>query len=191
VFHPLLAEALVKFQSETMMSIFPAAGPVKTIIVGKETPAKKESAERVQDDMNYQLTEVMTEYRPEHEEGKLTSIRSENLATGSGMNAPHSAPTCSCSPLRTRRGRRCGCATFVYFNERRGQPQMVTETWSMPPMRFALKDDHFAVVKQDFDVKAIYMLSSHSGDVLLVLSAGDADQISEKVLAHFKEVENG
>ena len=67
VFHPLLAEALVKFQSETMMSIFPAAGPVKTIIVGKETPAKKESAERVQDDMNYQLTEEMPEYRPETE----------------------------------------------------------------------------------------------------------------------------
>ena len=67
VYHPLLAEALVKFQSETMMSIFPAAGPVKTVIVGKETPAKKESAERVQDDMNYQLTEKMPEYRPETE----------------------------------------------------------------------------------------------------------------------------
>ena len=67
VYHPLLAEALVKFQSETMMSIFPAAGPVKTLIIGKETPAKKESAERVQDDMNYQLTEEMPEYRPETE----------------------------------------------------------------------------------------------------------------------------
>ena len=67
VYHPLLAEALVKFQAETMMSIFPAAGPVKTIIVGKETPAKKASAERVQDDMNYQLTEEMPEYRPEME----------------------------------------------------------------------------------------------------------------------------
>jgi hypothetical protein len=67
VYHPLLAEALVKFQAETMMSIFPASGPVKTLIVGKETPAKKESAERVQDDMNYQLTEEMPEYRPEME----------------------------------------------------------------------------------------------------------------------------
>jgi len=67
VYHPLLAEAIVKFQSETMMSIFPAQGPVKTHIVGKETPAKKESAERVQEDMNYELTEVMTEYRPETE----------------------------------------------------------------------------------------------------------------------------
>jgi len=67
VYHPLLAEALVKFQSETMMSIFPAKGPVKTIIVGKETPEKKESAERVEDDMNYQLTEEMPEYRPETE----------------------------------------------------------------------------------------------------------------------------
>jgi hypothetical protein len=67
VYHPILAEAVVKFQAETMMSIFPAAGPVKTIIVGKETPAKKQSAERVQDDMNLQLTEKMPEYRPETE----------------------------------------------------------------------------------------------------------------------------
>jgi hypothetical protein len=67
VYHPLLSEALVKFQAETMMSMFPAAGPVKTQIVGKETVEKKEAAQRVQDDMNYQLTDVMKEYRPEHE----------------------------------------------------------------------------------------------------------------------------
>ena len=67
VYHPILSEALVKFQSETMMSTFPAAGPVKTQIIGKETPEKKEAAERVKDDMNYQLTDVMQEYRPEHE----------------------------------------------------------------------------------------------------------------------------
>jgi hypothetical protein len=67
VYHPLLAEALVKFQSETMMATFPAAGPVKTEIVGKESPEKKAAALRVQDDMNYQLTDVMTEYRTEHE----------------------------------------------------------------------------------------------------------------------------
>lgn len=67
VYHPLLSEALVKFQAETMMSTFPAAGPVKTQIIGKETPEKKASAERVQEDMNFQLTDVMTEYRPEHE----------------------------------------------------------------------------------------------------------------------------
>jgi len=67
VYHPLLSEALVKFQAETMMSMFPAAGPVKTQIIGKETQAKKEAAIRVQDDMNYQLTDVMKEYRPEHE----------------------------------------------------------------------------------------------------------------------------
>ena len=67
VYHPLLSEALVKFQAETMMSTFPAAGPVKTQIIGKETPEKKASAVRVQDDMNYQLTDVMTEFRPEHE----------------------------------------------------------------------------------------------------------------------------
>lgn len=67
VYHPLLSEAVVKFQSETMMSTFPAAGPVKTQIIGKETSEKKNAAERVQADMNYQLMEVMTEYRPEHE----------------------------------------------------------------------------------------------------------------------------
>jgi hypothetical protein len=67
VYHPILAEALVKFQSETMMATFPASGPVKTKIVGRETAAKKESAMRVQEDMNYQLTDVMKEYRPEHE----------------------------------------------------------------------------------------------------------------------------
>ena len=67
VYHPLLTEAVVKFQAETMMETFPAAGPVKTKIIGKETPEKKDAAERVQEDMNYQLTDVMKEYRPEHE----------------------------------------------------------------------------------------------------------------------------
>jgi len=67
VYHPLLAEALVKFQAETMMSTFPASGPVKTQIIGKETVEKKNAAVRVQDDMNYQLMDVMQEYRPEHE----------------------------------------------------------------------------------------------------------------------------
>ena len=67
VYHPLLSEAVVKFQSETIMETFPAAGPVKTQIIGKETPEKKDAADRVQADMNYQLTDVMQEYRPEHE----------------------------------------------------------------------------------------------------------------------------
>jgi hypothetical protein len=67
VYHPMLSEALVKFQAETIMETFPSTGPVRTQIIGKETPAKKESAIRVKDDMNYQLTEVMVEYRPEHE----------------------------------------------------------------------------------------------------------------------------
>ena len=67
VYHPLLSEALVKFQAETMMSMFPAAGPVKTQIIGKETQEKKEASIRVSEDMNYQLTDVMKEYRPEHE----------------------------------------------------------------------------------------------------------------------------
>jgi hypothetical protein len=67
VYHPLLSEALVKFQAETIMETFPAQGPVKTQIIGKETQEKKDAAIRVQDDLNYQLTDVMTEYRPEHE----------------------------------------------------------------------------------------------------------------------------
>ena len=67
VYHPLLSEAVVKFQSETIMETFPASGPVKTQIIGKETPEKKAAAERVQADMNYQLTDVMQEYRPEQE----------------------------------------------------------------------------------------------------------------------------
>ena len=67
IIHPLLSEALVKFQSETIMETFPAMGPVKTQIIGKETPEKKEASVRVRDDMNYQLTERMVEYRPEHE----------------------------------------------------------------------------------------------------------------------------
>ena len=67
IIHPLLSEALVKFQSETIMETFPAMGPVKTQLIGKETPEKKEAAVRVRDDMNYQLTERMVEYRPEHE----------------------------------------------------------------------------------------------------------------------------
>jgi hypothetical protein len=67
VYHPIMSEALVKFQAETMMSTFPAAGPVKTQIIGKETPEKKAASERVAADMNYQLTDYMKEYRPEHE----------------------------------------------------------------------------------------------------------------------------
>ena len=67
VYHPLLTEALVKFQSETIIETFPAQGPVRVKILGEETIEKIDAAQRVKDDMNFQLTEVMTEYRPEHE----------------------------------------------------------------------------------------------------------------------------
>jgi len=67
VFHPMITEAVVRFQSETITETFPAQGPVRTKIVGKETPEKQEAANRVQEDMNYELTEVMREFRPEHE----------------------------------------------------------------------------------------------------------------------------
>jgi len=63
----VLAEAVIRFQAETMSEVFPAAGPVRTKILGIENKAKEEAAERVKADMNYQLTEVMSEYRPEHE----------------------------------------------------------------------------------------------------------------------------
>jgi len=67
VFSPLLTEAAVRFQSEMITETFPAAGPVKTQIVGAIDKLKEEAAERVKDDMNYRLTEEMIEYRPEHE----------------------------------------------------------------------------------------------------------------------------
>jgi len=67
VFHPMITEAVVRFQSETIMETFPAKGPVRTQIIGKETRAKIEAAQRVEMDMNYQLTEKMPEFRNEHE----------------------------------------------------------------------------------------------------------------------------
>ena len=67
VFHPMITEAVVRFQSETITETFPAKGPVRTKIVGKETPDKKAAAVRVEEDMNFQLTEKMHEFRPEHE----------------------------------------------------------------------------------------------------------------------------
>lgn len=67
VFHPMITEAVVRFQSESITETFPAQGPVRTKIIGKETPEKQEAAVRVEDDMNYELTEVMKEFRPEHE----------------------------------------------------------------------------------------------------------------------------
>lgn len=67
VFHPMLTESVVRFQSEGIMETFPAMGPVKAKIVGKETPEAHDAANRVQEDMNYQLTEIMPEYRSEHE----------------------------------------------------------------------------------------------------------------------------
>lgn len=67
IYHPLLAEAVVKFQAETIGSIFPAAGPVKTKILGRETQENKDAAKRVQEDMNHELTDLMPEYRPETE----------------------------------------------------------------------------------------------------------------------------
>jgi hypothetical protein len=67
VYSTVLAEAAIRFQAESMSETFPAAGPVRAKIIGKATKEKEEIANRVAEDMNYQLTEVMVEYRPEHE----------------------------------------------------------------------------------------------------------------------------
>ena len=67
VFHPMITEAVIRFQAETITETFPARGPVRTQIIGKETREKKEAAQRVEEDMNYQLTEKMPEFRNEHE----------------------------------------------------------------------------------------------------------------------------
>ena len=87
VFHPMITEAVVRFQSETITETFPAQGPVRAKIVGKETTEKKEASIRVQDDMNFQLTEVMQEFRPEHE-GMLWSLP----ATGSAFKKVYFDP---------------------------------------------------------------------------------------------------
>ncbi len=67
VYSTVLAEAAIRFQAETMSETFPAAGPVKVKIIGVEDKDKEEAANRVKADMNYELTERMVEYRPEHE----------------------------------------------------------------------------------------------------------------------------
>ena len=67
VYSTVLAEAAIRFQAETMSETFPAAGPVKVKVLGEETKEKEDAAQRVKADMNYELTERMVEYRPEHE----------------------------------------------------------------------------------------------------------------------------
>ena len=67
VFHPMITEAVVRFQSEMITETFPAQGPVRSKIIGKETNETREISINVQDDMNNELTEVMKEFRPEHE----------------------------------------------------------------------------------------------------------------------------
>ena len=67
VYSNVLAEAAIRFQAEAMSETFPAGGPVKTKILGEIDREKEDAADRVKTDMNYELTEVMVEYRPEHE----------------------------------------------------------------------------------------------------------------------------
>ncbi len=67
VFHPLLTESVIKFQSQSIQELFPASGPVKTTVVGVIDEMKEKQAHRVQDYLNYLVTEKMTEYRSETE----------------------------------------------------------------------------------------------------------------------------
>ena len=68
VFHPILTESIVRFQAQAMGEIYPASGPVRTKILGKMSVEKTEQAQRVENEMNYLLTEEMTEYRDETEQ---------------------------------------------------------------------------------------------------------------------------
>ena len=65
VTHPLLAEAVTQFSSSAYKELMPASGPVRTYVVGDETPEKYQQSQRVKDFMNYQITNVMEEYTPE------------------------------------------------------------------------------------------------------------------------------
>lgn len=76
--HPMLMEAALRFQAETIVETFPAAGPVNTRVIGKETPEKLAAARRVKEDMNYKLTVTMKEYRTEHERALWTLSISGN-----------------------------------------------------------------------------------------------------------------
>jgi hypothetical protein len=88
VFHPMITEAVVRFQAETITETFPAQGPVRSKLIGKETPELKEIAINVEEDMNYELTEAMTEYRSEHER-MLLSLP----ATGSAFKKVYYDPS--------------------------------------------------------------------------------------------------
>mgnify|MGYP003111586599 CR=1 FL=1 len=67
VHHPLLSEAVVRFQSQAITEIFPASGPVRTRIFGKTTRDLEDQATRIQEYMNYLLTDKMSEFRSETE----------------------------------------------------------------------------------------------------------------------------
>jgi hypothetical protein len=88
VVHPMITEAVVRFQAETITETFPAQGPVRSKIIGAETREKKEAAARVEEDMNFELTEQMPEFRPEHER-MLWSLP----ATGAAFKKVYYDPT--------------------------------------------------------------------------------------------------
>ena len=81
VFHPVLTEAVVRFQAQAMGELFPASGPCRTKIMGKMTPEKLDQADRIQTEMNYLLTEEMTEYRDETEQMLFKLLRLRRSTT--------------------------------------------------------------------------------------------------------------
>ena len=125
VFHPLLMESAVKFQSETIMETFPAGGPVRAKIIGKETPDKLAAAQRVEEDMNYQITEVMQEYRPEHE--RLLLSQYLYLATPSRRSTSTRASTVRRRCLSAQKTSSCPTARLIL------SPQSVLRTGCVRP----------------------------------------------------------
>lgn len=68
VFHPVLTESVIRFEAQSIMEVFPAAGPVKTDVIGVKNPQREEQAERVKRDLNWICTELMEDYREETEQ---------------------------------------------------------------------------------------------------------------------------
>lgn len=179
VFHPMLAEAVVRFQSEAMTETFPASGPVKTQIIGKETPEKTEAATRVREDMNYQLTEVMPEYRSEHERmlwslpiagsafkkvyddpalGRQVSlfVPAEDLVLPFGastlQNAPRITHVMRLTPNEMRKLQVSGFYRDVELGEPSGELDDIEKKKAEQNGMSATQDDRFRVLEMHVDV---------------------------------------
>ena len=95
VFHPMITEAVIRFQSDTILETFPASGPVKSTIVGRITEDKEKAARRVEADLNWQLMENMPEFRPDHER-MLWNLPGTGCAFKKVYKCPHLKRQTSC-----------------------------------------------------------------------------------------------